>query len=123
MENNQQSILEAFWAQNEAFVNQDYIPQREIPLSCIARSNFQYEQLSNPTSHPWLHTTPDSFTEEEIDFFAGRYNLTVNQKKILFLYLVLNKTQSQIANQLNVSRQAIHRTLKRIYNKIQPLHY
>jgi hypothetical protein len=96
------------------YINQEYVPQREAPISSVVYNNYEYEQLLNKAT---------VFNSISYDYYQwleikNILNLTENQANILFLYMCEGWSAARIAKNKNVTRQAISKTLVKIANKL-----
>lgn len=96
----------------EAYVNQDYVPAREKPISTLITSDWQYYyMLDNAINYGYIGQA-DSWTD-----MCEHYGLTAIQSDILWDYMD-GQTYSQIARHRGVSRQYIRRVIHTIAIKL-----
>ena len=76
-----------------------------------------YSRALDNTTSIWREGY-NTISYERYDFIEKNCGLTKRQLEILFKYKVLGYRQLDIANELCISRQAVHKSLRVVNNKI-----
>ena len=94
-----------------AYVNQDYVKQREIPWTEI-NPDVRLEDLylKNPWGSGYVSDN-NSWISLIKKLNLYKIKLTNNQKKYLYLYYIKKLSQRNIANRYSVSQQSVCKTL------------
>lgn len=103
----------------EKYINQDYVPQREVPLSTITIDDSHYNHILNSAKICWRGE--NNYTYDQYQEVCNVCHLTERQAEILYYHMLEGMTHSKIARFLSVSKQYVGKTLDIIANRLNKI--
>jgi predicted DNA binding protein len=100
------------------YINSDYVPKREKTISELTTNDYGYHQFLDRATIPWGNGGAYCIDYEDYEWVEDSCGLTDKQLHIFFLAAVEGLTQSKIATMLNITRQAVSKSLRSSKYKI-----